>query len=116
MTTLAQSLGEIRKPWKWIAIGGGILLIWILVASTSYYRREPDLQAAHSLPTTESYATTPAATLQAGPAAQADALKSEVAKDLRPELPRLLWRERSSAGVRWKWWYSARRRPRRRSP
>ena len=80
MTTLAQSLGEIRKPWKWIAIGGGILLIWILVASTSYYRREPDLQAAHSLPTTESYATTPAATLQAGPAAQADALKSEVAE------------------------------------
>src|SRR4029077_19344932 len=81
MTTLAQSLGEIRKPWKWIAIGGGILLIWILVASTSYYRREPDLQAVHSLPTTESSATTPAATLQAGPAAQADALRSEVAKD-----------------------------------
>ena len=81
MTTLAQSLGEIRKPWKWIAIGGGILLIWILVASTSYYRREPDLQAVHSLPTTESSATPPAATLQAGPAAQADALRSEVAKD-----------------------------------
>ena len=81
MTTLAQSLGEIRKPWKRIAIGGGILLIWILVASTSYYRREPDLQAVHSLPTTESSATTPAATLQAGPAAQADALRSEVAKD-----------------------------------
>src|SRR6266576_2446915 len=81
MTTLAQSLGEIRKPWKWIAIGGGILLIWIFVASTSYYRREPDLQAVHSLPTTESYATTPAATLQAGPVAQADVVRSEVAKD-----------------------------------
>jgi len=81
MTTLAQSLGEIRKPWKWIAIGGGILLIWIFVASTSYYRREPDLQAVHSLPTTESHATTPAATLQAGPVAQADAVRSEVTKD-----------------------------------
>ena len=26
MTTLAQSLGEIRKPWKWIAAGGVVLL------------------------------------------------------------------------------------------
>ena len=79
MTTLVQSLGEIKKTWQWIAIGAGILLIWIFVASTAFNRREPDLM--HSLPKTESYAPTPATTWQAGPAAQADAVRSEVAKD-----------------------------------
>jgi len=79
MTTLVQSLGEIKKTWQWIAIGAGILLIWIFVASTAFNRREPDLM--HSLPKTESYAPTPATTWPAGPAAQADAVRSEVAKD-----------------------------------
>lgn len=79
MTTLVQSLGEINKAWQWIAIGAAILLIWIFVASTAFNRREPDL--IHSLPKTESYAPTPATTWQAGPAAQADAVRSEVAKD-----------------------------------
>jgi uncharacterized protein DUF4349 len=79
MTTLVQSLGEIKKAWQWIAIGAGILLIWIFVASTAFNRREPDL--THSLPKRESYAPTPATTWQAGPAAQADAVRSEVAKD-----------------------------------
>jgi hypothetical protein len=79
MTTLVQPLGEINKAWQWIAIGAAILLIWIFVASTAFNRREPDL--IHSLPKTESYAPTPATTWQAGPAAQADAVRSEVAKD-----------------------------------
>jgi hypothetical protein len=81
MTTLAQSLGEIKKPWQWIAIGAGILLIWIFVASTSFKRSGPDMQAMHSPPTTESYTPTPETTWQAGPAVQADAVKSGVAKD-----------------------------------
>lgn len=81
MTTLAQSLGEIKKPWQWIAMGGGILLIWIFVASIPFHRRGEDIRAMHSPPTTESYAPTPSAVGQAGPAAQADAVKAEVAKD-----------------------------------
>ena len=32
MSTLAQSLGEIKKPWQWLAIGGAVLLIWGVVA------------------------------------------------------------------------------------
>jgi hypothetical protein len=28
MSTLAQSVGDINKPWKWIAAGGAVLLIW----------------------------------------------------------------------------------------
>jgi len=36
MTTLAQSVGEIRKPWKWIAAGGTVLLIWGMVALPRY--------------------------------------------------------------------------------
>ncbi|MBZ5687942.1 MAG: DUF4349 domain-containing protein [Acidobacteriia bacterium] len=81
MTTLARTLGEIKKPWKWIAIGGGILLIWIFVASTSLYRSGADVQSLYSRPTTDSYTPTPAKNWQAGPAAQADAVRSEVAKD-----------------------------------
>jgi hypothetical protein len=81
MTTLAQSLGEIKKPWQWIAIGGGILLIWIFVASTSFYRSGGDTRVVNSTPRTETYAPMPTTSWQAGPAAQADALKSEVAKD-----------------------------------
>jgi hypothetical protein len=33
MTTLAESLGEIKKPWQWIVIGGGILLVWGMLAA-----------------------------------------------------------------------------------
>ena len=32
MTTLAESWGGIKKPWHWMAIGGGILLVWAAVA------------------------------------------------------------------------------------
>lgn len=32
MTTLAESLGAIRKPWQWMAIGGGVLLVWAAIA------------------------------------------------------------------------------------
>jgi hypothetical protein len=32
MTTLAQSAAGIRKPWKWLAAGGAVLLVWGVVA------------------------------------------------------------------------------------
>ncbi|HKV81990.1 MAG TPA: DUF4349 domain-containing protein [Candidatus Sulfotelmatobacter sp.] len=82
MTTLAQSLGEIKKPWKLIAIGAGTLLIWIFVASASLNRKGQDMQAMHSLPMSEVYTPTPVAGWRAGPMvqAQADAVNSEVAK------------------------------------
>ena len=28
MSTLVESLGEIKKPWLWIVVGGAILLVW----------------------------------------------------------------------------------------
>jgi Domain of unknown function (DUF4349) len=81
MTTLAQSLGEIKKSWRWIGIGGGILLIWIFVASTTplYRMRQEDLQAMRSPQATGLYAP-PATGSQAAPLSQADAVKLEVAK------------------------------------
>jgi Domain of unknown function (DUF4349) len=79
MTTLVQSLGEIKKPWQWIAIGGGILLIWILVGSAPHYRRGQDMLAIHSSPTTESYAPTPATEFPLHQISQADA-RAAVAK------------------------------------
>lgn len=32
MTTLAESLGAVRKPWQWIVIGGSILVVWAAIA------------------------------------------------------------------------------------
>ncbi len=32
MSTFAESLREVKKPWQWISVGGGILLVWGLVA------------------------------------------------------------------------------------
>ena len=77
MTTLTQRLGEVKKPWQWIAIGGGVLLIWILVASTSLHRGVTDTQPIRSQETAEYYA--PPAVWSVAPS-QADAVKLEVAK------------------------------------
>jgi uncharacterized protein DUF4349 len=42
MTTLAESLREIKKPWQWIAIGGGILLVWGMLTAPLYRERDLD--------------------------------------------------------------------------
>ena len=34
MATLTQSLRAINRPWQWIAIGLGTLIIWVIVATT----------------------------------------------------------------------------------
>jgi hypothetical protein len=36
MSTSVQSLGEIKKPWLWIAAGGAILLVWGAIAFPRY--------------------------------------------------------------------------------
>jgi len=40
MSTLAESLGEIKKPWQWIAVGGAILLVWSAVALPNLMRTQ----------------------------------------------------------------------------
>ena len=47
MSTLAQSLGEIKKPWQWLAIGGTALLIWGAVALPNLNRSR--LVADHTM-------------------------------------------------------------------
>ncbi len=51
MSTLAESLGEIKKPWQWIAIGGGLLLVWGTVAFPNLERTRT---ASHAWQTTRS--------------------------------------------------------------
>ena len=41
MSTLAQSLGTIKRPWQWIAIGGGILLVWGVATFPRHQRGTP---------------------------------------------------------------------------
>jgi hypothetical protein len=73
MTTLAQSLSTVRKPWQWAVIGGGILLVWIAVASPNLNRtRGPADFAVRSEPQVEQpvadYATRIASSQMASPA------------------------------------------------
>jgi hypothetical protein len=59
MSTLAQSLGEIKKPWQWLAIGGAVLLIWGAVAfptlNQSRLVADQTLTMTHRQPATEPY-------------------------------------------------------------
>src|ERR1700690_163573 len=62
MSTLTPSLGEIKKPWKWIAAGGAILLIWGAVAFPRLAYVRPETQRAmRAEPGTEFYAAPPSA-------------------------------------------------------
>jgi Domain of unknown function (DUF4349) len=63
MSTLAESLGEIRKPWKWIAAGGAILLIWGVVAFPKMRSADigPGTQKLRAEPVAEFYAAPPSA-------------------------------------------------------
>jgi len=74
MSTLAQSLGEIKKPWQWLAIGGAVLLIWGVVAfpNLNRSRMAPDqaMTVTHRQMVAESYA---GAATKAKPAAVAGA-------------------------------------------
>ena len=56
MTTLAQSLREVKKAWQWIGISGAILLVWIAAAIPVFRRsnavlvpRTADLPVASGL-------------------------------------------------------------------
>jgi len=46
MATSAESLGELRTPWQWIAIGGALLLLWGAIVFPRHYNlSEPDSHA-----------------------------------------------------------------------
>ena len=47
MTTLTQSLRAMNKPWQWIAIGIGTLIIWVIVATTTMKRA--NMPASHDM-------------------------------------------------------------------
>jgi len=80
MSTLAESFSTIKKPWQWIGVGGGILLIWAALALPTMRRSIPTESVRE-----EPYAPPVAATyagsaLKAAPSPamfQADAAKPE---------------------------------------
>jgi hypothetical protein len=45
MSTLAESRGEIKKPWLWIAVGAGILMIWGAMAFPARHSETLSLRA-----------------------------------------------------------------------
>jgi hypothetical protein len=78
MSTFAEPFGQIKKPWHWMAIGGGILLIWGAVAFPAMHRASPEQgsRITHAEPVAQFYEAAPA---KAGPVAGAleqDAMKA----------------------------------------
>ena len=61
MSTLTESLGEIKKPWLWIAAGGAILLVWGAIAFPSMNRATIGTapQIARTQPAADFYAEMP---------------------------------------------------------
>jgi hypothetical protein len=77
MSTLAESLGEIKKPWQWMAIGGGILLIWSAIALPNLLRsRTAAEHASYMEPAARLYTATPHS-LPVSMARQQDAMKAQ---------------------------------------
>ena len=75
MSTTVESLGEIKKPWLWIAVGGAILLIWGAVAFPSMHRAriESPPQIARTEPAPEFYSAMPSKAKPVALAQQMDA-------------------------------------------
>jgi hypothetical protein len=62
MSTFAEPLGEIKKPWQWIVIGVGILLIWSAMALPNLMRSKVAGSAehmGHTEPAARFYEATP---------------------------------------------------------
>lgn len=86
MSTLAQSVSTIRKPWQWIAIGGGILLVWAALALPHLNSSPPGSHPTVTEPVAQDYAAVPSASRSLGLYAGADLMKqadsgSETARD-----------------------------------
>ena len=68
MSTLAESIGEIKKPWQWILGGGAILLIWGAMAIPNLHRELPAPHASQEMRAPErGYSAGPAPLAMATP-------------------------------------------------
>jgi len=89
MSTFAETLGEIKKPWQWMAIGGAILLIWGAVAFPSMKRATmgPAPQIMHTEPAAQFYAATPTEAKPVAMMQEQDVMKARaVAASASPDL------------------------------
>jgi hypothetical protein len=84
MSTFAASLGEIKKPWQWMAIGAGILLIWGAVAFPAMHRAGPEQPSriTHAEPAAQFYEATPAKAVPVAGALERDAMKAQASATL----------------------------------
>jgi len=80
---LTQSLGEIKKPWQWGVIGGGILLVWAAIAIPELHRTRPAIgpQTTHLRQVEEIYPASPMKAKASESMISAGADKAERATD-----------------------------------
>ena len=75
MSTFAEPFGQIKKPWQWMAIGGGILLVWSAIALPNLLRSRTVVEKATYLePAAQPYTEAPQS-LPVSVARQQDAMK-----------------------------------------
>ena len=89
MSTLAQSLGDIKKPWKWIAAGGGILLVWGAVAFPRMASISQETSSSlRAEPVAEGYISPPRASHSVALFQDATAMKAQsLAAPAAPSVP-----------------------------
>ncbi len=78
MSTFAEPFGQIRKPWQWMAMGGGVLLIWGALAFPVMHRASPEQASriTHAEPVAQFYEAAPAKAAPEGGALEQDAMKT----------------------------------------
>lgn len=75
MSTFAEPFGQIKKPWQWMVIGAGILLVWSAIALPNLLRSRTVAEHASSMePAAPAYTATPQSLLVSA-ARQQDAMK-----------------------------------------
>jgi hypothetical protein len=72
MTTLAQSLRYINKPWQWLGIAAGILVVWIFVTSITLKRATMTDIRAHDTGISDFYLKNAAPMAAESPRAQSE--------------------------------------------
>jgi hypothetical protein len=79
MSTFAESLSEIKKPWQWIAIGGAVVLIWAGIALPGLHRSAPDTSVRREVyvPPARSYYSAPEVQSAARALPRPDAAKAK---------------------------------------
>jgi hypothetical protein len=76
MSTFTEQFGQIKRPWQWMVIGGGILLIWSAIALPNLLRSRSAAEHANFKEPIRTYTAMPQS-VPVSLARQPDAMKAQ---------------------------------------